>query len=122
MFGYVGIVPQFDTGMCRPIFFGWCATYFPNYVQLIEFFFCLKRWNKTNGVSTLIRSRMRVDYENDDYDGTFFDFLEMFIQYGQITLFMSVFPIGGVLAFINNIFEQSEIKTSAVYIKITLPN
>ena len=62
--------------------------------------------HKTNGVSTLMRSRMRVDYENDDYDGTFFDFLEMFIQYGQITLFMSVFPIGGVLAFINNIFEQ----------------
>ena len=62
--------------------------------------------NTKTGISTLIRSRMRNDYECIEYDGTFFDFLELFIQYGQVTLFVSVFPLGAVLAFINNVFEQ----------------
>ena len=57
-------------------------------------------------VPTLKRSRMRVDYENEEYTTTFFDFLELFIQFGQVTLFISVFPLGGVLAFVNNVFEQ----------------
>jgi hypothetical protein len=54
----------------------------------------------------LKRSRMRADYEMPEYESTFFDFLELFVQFGQVTLFISVFPLGGVLAFANNWLEQ----------------
>ncbi|KAF0690836.1 Aste57867_17824 [Aphanomyces stellatus] len=39
------------------------------------------------------------------YDGTFFDYLELFIQFGHITLFASAYPLASVLALLNNFIE-----------------
>ena len=63
-------------------------------------------YRKSTNVYTLKRSKMRLDYEKAEYEGTFFDFLELFIQYGQVTLFASVFPLGALLALLNNCVEQ----------------
>ena len=39
------------------------------------------------------------------YDGTFEDYLEMFIQFGYVILFSSAYPLAGLCALINNIIE-----------------
>ena len=39
------------------------------------------------------------------YEGTFDDFLEMFIQFGYVTLFSSAYPLAGLCALLNNIIE-----------------
>ena len=49
---------------------------------------------------------MHDDYSRDAYDGTFGDYLEMFVQFGQVTIFATVFPLGALLALINNVVEQ----------------
>ncbi len=40
------------------------------------------------------------------YIGGFDDYLELFVQYGRVALFMPVFPIGAILALLNNFIEQ----------------
>lgn len=37
--------------------------------------------------------------------GLFFEYLEMILQYGFVTLFVAAFPLAPVFALINNIFE-----------------
>ena len=39
------------------------------------------------------------------YDGTFEDYLEMFIQFGYVILFSSAFPLAAVCALLNNVIE-----------------
>ena len=39
------------------------------------------------------------------YDGTFEDYLEMFIQFGYVTLFSSAYPLAGLCALLNNLIE-----------------
>jgi len=39
------------------------------------------------------------------YDGTFADHLEMFIQLGYVVLFSSAFPMAALCALINNLIE-----------------
>lgn len=39
------------------------------------------------------------------YEGTFEDYLEMFIQFGYVTLFSSAFPLAAMCAFLNNLIE-----------------
>lgn len=39
------------------------------------------------------------------YDGTFKDYLEMFIQFGYVTLFSSVFPLAALFALVSNVIE-----------------
>ena len=39
------------------------------------------------------------------YDGTFEDYLEMFIQFGYVTLFSSAYPLAGMCALLNNLIE-----------------
>ena len=39
------------------------------------------------------------------YEGTFEDFLEMFIQFGYVTLFSSAYPLAGLCALLNNMIE-----------------
>lgn len=39
------------------------------------------------------------------YDGTFADHLEMFIQLGYVVLFSSAFPMAACCALINNLIE-----------------
>ena len=41
----------------------------------------------------------------NQYDSTYEDYLEMFIQFGYVVLFASTFPIGALCAFLNNIIE-----------------
>ncbi|VDQ12429.1 unnamed protein product [Trichobilharzia regenti] len=33
------------------------------------------------------------------------DFLEMFIQFGYVSMFAGIFPLAGLLAFVNNLIE-----------------
>lgn len=40
------------------------------------------------------------------YDGTFADHLEMFIQLGYVVLFSSAFPLAALCALINNLVEM----------------
>lgn len=37
--------------------------------------------------------------------GTYDDYLELFMQFGYVFLFSAVFPLAAVLAIINNVFE-----------------
>ena len=39
------------------------------------------------------------------YEGTFEDYLEMFIQFGYVTLFSSAYPLAALCALINNVME-----------------
>ena len=39
------------------------------------------------------------------YEDTFEDYLEMFIQFGYVTLFSSAFPMAAMCALINNVIE-----------------
>ncbi|XP_065163565.1 anoctamin-10 isoform X3 [Atheta coriaria] len=41
----------------------------------------------------------------DDYEGTYDDYLEMFIQFGYVVLFSSVYPIAAFWAVFNNVLE-----------------
>ncbi len=41
----------------------------------------------------------------EEYVGTFNDYLEIWVQFGLVTLFASVFPLAALLAFLNNILE-----------------
>ena len=61
--------------------------------------------NKNMNKTTLMLTELQEDYLLKEYDDTFEDYIEMLLQYGQITLFASVFPLGGMLAFINNLIE-----------------
>lgn len=47
----------------------------------------------------------RKEGEMDCYEGTFDDYLEMFVQFGYVVLFSSVYPISAVWAVLNNILE-----------------
>ncbi|KAI0235896.1 Anoctamin-8 [Lamellibrachia satsuma] len=51
------------------------------------------------------------------YDGTFDDFLEMFIQFGYVTLFSSAFPTAALWALLNNVIE---IRSDAFKLCMTL--
>lgn len=39
------------------------------------------------------------------YEDTFEDYLEMFIQFGYVVLFSSAFPLAALCAFLNNVIE-----------------
>ena len=39
------------------------------------------------------------------YEDTFEDYLEMFIQFGYVTLFSSAFPLAAMCALLNNVIE-----------------
>lgn len=60
--------------------------------------------DKKEAESTL--SQVEVDLKRDVYAGTFDDYLEMWLQFGYVVLFSSVFPMAAVWAFLNNIVEM----------------
>lgn len=41
----------------------------------------------------------------ESYEGTFDDYLEMFVQFGYVVLFSSVYPIAAFWAVFNNVLE-----------------
>ncbi|XP_020601882.1 anoctamin-4-like isoform X1 [Orbicella faveolata] len=52
-------------------------------------------------------TRWELDYDLNQYPahGLFYEYLEMVIQYGFITLFVAAFPLGPFFALINNLLE-----------------
>ena len=48
---------------------------------------------------------MEVEGSTPQYEGTFDDYLEMFIQFGYVTLFSSAYPLAGLCALLNNLIE-----------------
>ncbi|XP_063887556.1 anoctamin-8-like isoform X4 [Scylla paramamosain] len=52
-----------------------------------------------------IVSQAEVECNMSRYEGTFEDYLEMFIQFGYVTLFSSAFPLAATCAFLNNLIE-----------------
>ncbi|XP_043212911.1 anoctamin-8-like isoform X1 [Amphibalanus amphitrite] len=50
-------------------------------------------------------SQAEIESAMPQYDGTFEDYLEMFIQFGYVILFSSAFPLAAVCALLNNIIE-----------------
>jgi len=47
----------------------------------------------------------RSEGEMDPYEGTFDDYLEMFIQFGYVFLFSAVYPLAAFWAIVNNVLE-----------------
>ena len=50
-------------------------------------------------------SQVEVEGSMVPYEGTFEDYLEMFIQFGYVTLFSSAYPLAGLCALLNNLIE-----------------
>ncbi|XP_060072109.1 anoctamin-8-like isoform X2 [Ylistrum balloti] len=50
-------------------------------------------------------TQAEVESTMNKYEDTFEDFLEMFIQFGYVTLFSSAFPLAALCALMNNIME-----------------
>ena len=50
-------------------------------------------------------SQVEVEGSTPPYEGTFDDYLEMFIQFGYVTLFSSAYPLAGLCALLNNLIE-----------------
>ena len=43
--------------------------------------------------------------KRDPYESTYDDFMEVWLQFGHVFLFSSVYPLAGLFALMNNIFE-----------------
>ncbi len=43
--------------------------------------------------------------KRDPYESTYDDFMELWLQFGHVFLFSSVYPLAGCLALLNNLFE-----------------
>ena len=64
----------------------------------------------------LLHSReVRLQRAHDAYPGTFDDYLELFTQFGQVTLFASVFPLAALFALLNNVMERQTDGYKLVY-------
>ena len=50
-------------------------------------------------------SQVEVEGSTPPYEGTLDDYLEMFIQFGYVTLFSSAYPLAGLCALLNNLIE-----------------
>lgn len=50
-------------------------------------------------------SQIEMEGSTPQYEGTFDDYLEMFIQFGYVTLFSSAYPLAGLCALLNNLIE-----------------
>ena len=56
----------------------------------------------------MIRLEKQMHLENymfKEIDGTYNDYLELFLQLGYLLLFSAAFQLCPILAFINNLFE-----------------
>lgn len=56
-------------------------------------------------VESSIQKQANLESSMDIYEGTMDDYLEMFLQFGYVFLFSSVFPLAAVWALLNNITE-----------------
>ncbi|KAK3097735.1 hypothetical protein FSP39_012604 [Pinctada imbricata] len=60
---------------------------------------------KNAGKKTLSFTQAEVEGAMKKYEDTFEDHLEMFIQFGYVTLFSSAFPLAALCALLNNVVE-----------------
>ena len=69
----------------------------------------LKRWKyrKEDSIETLNVPQWEDDYVLANWGPTslFYEYLEMVIQFGFVTIFVSAFPLAPLFALLNNIFE-----------------
>jgi len=56
-------------------------------------------------IHALVSQNMCCHFPMLQYDGTFADHLEMFIQLGYVVLFSSAFPMAAFCALVNNLIE-----------------
>ncbi|CAH3105191.1 unnamed protein product [Pocillopora meandrina] len=68
------------------------------------------RWRRRQNIETpdlTEYTRWELDYDLTQYPvhGLFYEYLEMVIQYGFVTLFVAAFPLGPFFALINNLLE-----------------
>ena len=54
---------------------------------------------------TEIQKQIDKEKSMQEYEGTYYDYLELFIQFGYVFLFITVFPLGPVFALFNNFIE-----------------
>ena len=76
--------------------------------RYVRFFQKLKRTtdDPSFGAGDELRlSELREDFDFECYQGTFEDYIELFLQFGQVILFAPVFPLGPLLAVVNNVVE-----------------
>lgn len=68
--------------------------------------YCMKRW-KVAAQKKLPKSSWEKDLLLTEVDTTtlFYEYLEMVLQFGFLTLFVAAFPMGPIFCFINNIIE-----------------
>ncbi|TYZ62545.1 hypothetical protein PybrP1_009665 [[Pythium] brassicae (nom. inval.)] len=52
-----------------------------------------------------VMSKVDAELLFPTYDGTFEDYLELFVQFGQITLFASAYPLAALWSLANNVME-----------------
>ena len=50
-------------------------------------------------------SQIERESSSPNYKGTYEEYMEIFVQFGYVTFFSSVYPLAGFLALLNNIFE-----------------
>lgn len=67
-------------------------------------FTCLKSIPEINEDDPRISCAIK-EGEMEAYEGTYDDYLEMFIQFGYVLLFSSVYPIAAFWAVCNNVLE-----------------
>lgn len=65
----------------------------------------VNRADSPNANNPSIQQRAYVENHMPEYEGTYNDHLEIFIQIGYVYLFASVFPLAGLCAIINNMIE-----------------
>jgi hypothetical protein len=52
-----------------------------------------------------VMSKVDAELLFPSYDGTFEDYLELFVQFGQVTLFASAYPLAALWSLANNVME-----------------
>lgn len=66
-------------------------------------------------LSRIEKNMNKSDYNYGELDGTYNEYLEIFIQLGYIALFGLAFPLWWVLALINNLFEHQVDRGKIIY-------
>ncbi|GLD94885.1 hypothetical protein PINS_up003510 [Pythium insidiosum] len=60
---------------------------------------------KEEHVSEAVLDKVDAELLFPTYEGTFDDYLELFVQFGQVTLFASAYPLAALWSLVNNIME-----------------
>ncbi|XP_031564579.1 anoctamin-8-like [Actinia tenebrosa] len=64
-----------------------------------------KTGDKPKELDTPLMNQAEIESNMPEYEDTFEDYLEMFIQFGYVVLFSSAFPLAALCALLNNVIE-----------------